>query len=166
MSSGGARGRSGPAPDPNALRRDRKDDQAGWTTLPSERMGAAPEWPLAIPPSPTEVTHWGRVWKTPQATQWEKNGQEVEVALYVRSLAEAEVPGAAANLRNLVKQLQENLGLSYVGLHRWRWRIAETAADEPTAPAATATKRPARATSSMRDRLRAVPTPPPETEED
>ncbi len=166
MASGGARGRSGPAPDPNALRRDRKDDQAGWTTLPSERMGAAPEWPLAIPPSPTEVTHWGRVWKTPQATQWEKNGQEVEVALYVRSLAEAEVPGAAANLRNLVKQLQENLGLSYVGLHRWRWRIAEAATETPTAPAATATKRPARATSSMRDRLRAVPTPPPETEED
>ncbi len=165
MSSGGARGRSGPAPDPNALRRDRKDDQAGWTTLPSERMGAAPEWPLAVPPSTTEVTHWGRVWKTPQATQWQKNGQEVEVALYVRSLAEAEVPGAAANLRNLVKQLQENLGLSYVGLHRWRWRIAEAAAEEPT-PAATATKRPARATSSMRDRLRAVPTPPPEPEED
>ena len=160
MSSGGARGRSGPAPDPNALRRDRKDDQAGWTILPRERTGAAPEWPLAVPPSPQEVTHWGRVWSTPQATQWEKNGQEVEVALYVRSLAEAEIPGAAANLRNLFKQLQENLGLSYVGLHRWRWRIADAVTEAPT-PAATATgKRPARATSSMRAALRAVPTPP------
>lgn len=164
MSSGGARGRSGPAPDPNALRRDRKEDQAGWTTLPRERPGAAPEWPLAVPPSTTEVSHWAKVWKTPQATQWEKNGQEVEVALYVRTLAEAEIPGAAANLRNLVKQLQENLGLSYVGLHRWRWRIAEAATEAPT-PAATATKRSARTTSSMRDRLRAVPTPPLEPEE-
>lgn len=47
MTRGGARVNSGPPPDPNALRRDRKDDKDGWTTLPSEgRKGRTPRWPL------------------------------------------------------------------------------------------------------------------------
>lgn len=47
MPRGGARVNSGPPPDPNALRRERKSDQAGWTTLPAEgRKGRAPRWPL------------------------------------------------------------------------------------------------------------------------
>jgi hypothetical protein len=159
MASGGARGRSGPAPDPNALRRDRASD-GDWLILPSERTGPTPDWPLGVPASPVELTHWEGLWRKPQATQWERNGQDVEVALYVRSLAEAELPGAAANLRNLVKQLQENLGLSYIGLQRFRWKIADS-------PAATASQskspaaRPARGRSSSRDRLKVV-TPPSE----
>lgn len=50
---GGARVNSGPAPDPNALRRDRPSDAAGWTTLPAEgrrradgKPSASPRWPL------------------------------------------------------------------------------------------------------------------------
>lgn len=161
MSSGGARGRSGPAPDPNAIRRNRPEDEAGWVTLPAAYPGPVPEWPLSIAASPQEAAHWQKVWAKPQADQWAKNGLEVEVALYVRSLAEAEIPGAAANLRNLVKQLQENLGLSYVGLHRWRWKIANAPpADAPAAShAATATTRPARTTPSARDRFRIVTAP-------
>jgi hypothetical protein len=158
MPSGGARSRSGPPPDPNALRRDRPSDQAGWITLPAERTGPVPDWPLGVPPSPVELTHWGRAWCTPQATQWEANGQEVEVALYVRSLAEAELPGAAANLRNLVKQLQENLGLSYVGLQRFRWKIADSTAATAT-PAKSPAARPARGRSSSRSRLKVVSPP-------
>lgn len=46
MPRGGARVNSGPPPDPNALRRDRKSDQAGWTTLPAKRRGRTPRWPL------------------------------------------------------------------------------------------------------------------------
>ncbi len=47
MPRGGARVNSGPPPDPNALRRDRKEDQAGWTMLPaSGRDGRTPKWPL------------------------------------------------------------------------------------------------------------------------
>lgn len=47
MPRGGARVNSGPAPDPNALRRDRKQDRDGWTTLPAKgREGATPPWPL------------------------------------------------------------------------------------------------------------------------
>lgn len=47
MPRGGARANSGPPPDPNALRRDRADDKAGWTLLPAMgREGDTPEWPL------------------------------------------------------------------------------------------------------------------------
>src|SRR4051812_9777434 len=98
MASGGARPRSGPPPDPNALRRDRSTD-AEWTTLPAARSGPIPVWPLFVKPGPAEQSHWDALWRKPQAVQWEANGQEVEVALYVRSLSEAEIPGAASNLR-------------------------------------------------------------------
>lgn len=155
MASGGARARSGPAPDPNALRRERKEDQAGWVTLPAERTGPLPDWPLSIAASPAEAAHWEASWRKPQATQWEAMGLEVEVALYVRSLGEAELPGAAANLRNLVKQLQENLGLSLVGLQRHRWKIAGSA-PAATASAPTSAARPSRGRSSARDRLKVV----------
>jgi len=47
MPKGGARINSGPAPDPNALRRDRAEDKAGWTILPADgRQGDPPDWPL------------------------------------------------------------------------------------------------------------------------
>ena len=85
---GGARAHSGPAPDPNALRRDR--DGESWVTLPAEgRSGAAPKWPLAGK-SKREAELWAQEWKRPQAVIWEANGQEIEVALYVRSLIAAE----------------------------------------------------------------------------
>ena len=158
MGKGGARPHSGPAPDPNALRRDRPSDAAGWITLPAEgRTDPAPAWPLAIAPSPAEEAHWTREWARPQAIVWEAQGQEVEVALYVRCLAEAEIPGAAANLRGEVRQRAEHLGLSLPGLARNHWRIAPST----TAPAATATAspsaaRPARRGPSSRDRFRVV----------
>jgi hypothetical protein len=47
MPKGGARVQSGPPPDPNALRRDRPSDKAGWTILPaSGYQGPLPRWPL------------------------------------------------------------------------------------------------------------------------
>lgn len=48
MPRGGARVNSGPPPDPNALRRNRPEDKAGWKMLPAEgRLGDPPAWPLA-----------------------------------------------------------------------------------------------------------------------
>lgn len=125
MTSGGARAHSGPAPDPNALRRDR--DKAGWTTLPAARTDPAPSWPLSRA-SARELVLWAREWTRPQAVMWEANGQEEEVALYVRSLAFAERPSAPVSARVLVRQQQEALGLSLPGLARLRWRIGPTSA--------------------------------------
>lgn len=129
MPSGGARARSGPAPDPNALRRDRKDD-AAWVVLPAEgRLGDTPEWPLDGQ-SVRESELWESEWRRPQAVMWERNGAVLEVALFVRRLAEAEKPGAATNLATLVKQLMESLGISQDGLHRRHWSIASDEVSE------------------------------------
>src|SRR5690606_41657198 len=93
MASGGARVRSGPAPDPNALRRDREAGQ--WVTLPAEgRKGPVPEWPL---PEPTEREPEVRrqMWSKPHALRWARNGQHHEVAMYCRRVAAAEERGAS-----------------------------------------------------------------------
>lgn len=122
---GGARARSGPAPDPDALRRERDGDS--WTTLPAEgRKGKAPAWPLSAK-SKRETTLWNREWKRPQAVEWERNGQELEVAMYVRTLVASEKLDATQGMRNLLRQQQEALGISLPGLARNRWKIGEGA---------------------------------------
>jgi hypothetical protein len=138
MPKGGARASSGPVPDPNALRRDRPADKASWTVLPAEgRSGDAPAWPL-WGRSDREAELWLREWRRPQATVWERNGQEEEVAMYVRSFAAAELPNATTAARTLVRQQQEALGLSMPGLLRLRWRIGEPEAAAPVAAVAPA----------------------------
>lgn len=126
MPSGG-HARSGPPPDPNALRRNRKDD-AAWTVLPAEgRKGAPPKWPLTEaegPDAAREIELWQRLWAMPQATQWEAAQQQFEVALYVRRLAEVEVPGAPTNLGTLARQMADALGLTIPGMRTARWKIA------------------------------------------
>ena len=121
MAKGGARGRSGPAPDPNALVREKAYDQGEWIELPKAgRQGAVPEWPLANE-CERESVLWERHWRLPQAVMWERNQQDIEVALYVRALVAAEDLDAKTPSRTLVKQLQEALGLSIPGLMRNRY---------------------------------------------
>lgn len=115
------RARSGPPPEPDALRRDH--DRAGWTVLPARRIGKPPPWPLEPPASTREQVLWGRERRRPQALMWERNGQEFEVALYVRTLAVAEQPGARTDVRTLVKQQMEYLAISLPGLARNRWLV-------------------------------------------
>lgn len=140
----GVHGRSGPAPDPNALKRER--DGATWTTLPADgRPGPPPAWPM---PDPTdrELELWARLWALPQAIMWESQRQELDVAQYVRRLAEAEQPGSPVAAGTLVRQLGEGLGVSLPGMLRLRWRIADAAA-----PAEQPSTRP-----SSRERFRVV----------
>lgn len=142
---------SGPAPDPNALRRDRKTDAAGWRTLPAEgRPGDPPEWPL------TEETQrerdiWSDLWETPQAVMWEELGQALEVALFVRTLAEAEQQDARIDIKKMVRSYLDSLGLSVQGMLRNRWKIALSVEVDQAAP------EPAARRSSARDRLKVVP---------
>lgn len=151
MPKGGARARSGPAPDPEALRRER--DVGEWTVLPGEGFeGATPEWPLSGQTAREEEL-WERLWVMPQAFMWERYGQAIEVALYVRRLCEAEQPDAPVTLSTLVRQMADSLGLTTPGLRANRWRIGRPE-DEPDE---TAPKAPAVAPNSARARLRAVP---------
>lgn len=151
MTSGGARVRSGPPPDPNALRRDR--DASEWLRLPSSRSGAAPAWPLSRLRG-REKALWEHEWTRPQAVAWEMYGRELEVAMYVRALVDAEKAGASVAARTLILRQQDSLGLTIAGLQRNRWIIA--ADDAPVAdPQAEA---PARrvAGSSTKKRLEVI----------
>ena len=156
MSSGGARARSGPPPDPMALRRQRPGD-AEWTTLPAEgRAGDPPMWPLAGE-SEREVKLWQALWAMPQAVIWEAMRQDLEVALYVRDLALFEQPGAPVNLGTLVRQQADALGLTIPGLRTNRWKIglAEPKPDA-TAPPTPKRRRASSAQPSARERFRIV----------
>lgn len=148
MAKGGSRIRSGPTPDPEALRRDRdKPAQDGWIDLPAAgRDGPTPEWPLARP-TKRELELWEAEWKRPQAIIWERNGQELEVALFVRAVRKAEMATAPVAAGNLVRQMMDNLGVSAPGMLRLRWRIVDEVA-------AGRVRRPR--TASARDRLQVV----------
>jgi hypothetical protein len=83
---------------------------------------------------------------------WEASGQELEVALYVRTLREAELVGSGAAIRTLLVRMQEHLGLSQPGLARNRWLIVEDArVADPASPGAERAPIPI---SDARERLR------------
>ncbi|QLQ37978.1 hypothetical protein [Micromonospora robiginosa] len=160
MPSGGARARSGPPPDPDALARLRGTD-AGWHVLPIlGRPGPAPEWPLPNP-SGRELELWAKLWAKPQATRWEVLGQEDEVALYCRRFVRAEQPDAPVATVVVVRQLGEALGLTIPGLLRNRWQIGGgpgTTAAAPAGQTPTGTDGAATPAASSRQRLlRSVP---------
>lgn len=124
MPSGGSRSRSGPAPDPNALRRDRKDD-ASWVTLPAEGFaGETPQFPLSGLTT-SESALWTTLWSKPQAAMWSKLGLEFEVAAYVRAYLESTEQKASAGLKTAVLRMAAEIGLSLPGMHSLRWVIAE-----------------------------------------
>lgn len=150
----GGHARSGPPPDPNALRRDRRDD-AEWFSLPNvPRAGAPPAWPLEGP-SDRESKLWALLWSKPQATMWERFGVELEVAIYVRRFAEYELPDASASLGSLVARSADALGLTIPGMRANRWRLIDTG-QRPAAEQAE--RKPARTKprKSMRDRFTVV----------
>jgi hypothetical protein len=152
MAKGGARTRSGPAPDPDALRRDR--DAGEWTILPAEgRQGATPDWPLTMQHD-REAELWERLWAMPQALMWERYGQDLEVALYVRRLVEAEAPESSVSLSTLVRQMGDSLGLTTPGMRANRWRVDRPAAEDET-PVNTSTTQDA-TVYDARARLRAA----------
>jgi len=122
MPSGGSRARSGPAPDPNALRRDRKDD-AGWVTLPADGYdGVKPAFPLQGA-SGFELDLWDELWCKPQAFMWANLGLERQVAAYVRAYAESVLADASAGLKTAVLRMESELGISVPGMHSLRWKI-------------------------------------------
>lgn len=78
---------------------------------------------------------------------WASQGQELEVALFVRSLVAAEQEDAPVAVRTLVRQQMEALGISVPGMLRNRWRIESASRQTPVQPAHR---------SSTRARLRVV----------
>lgn len=166
-----------PIPDPLALRRDRKDDQATWTLLPREGyLGAIPEFPLQrisifniywvnkervreFDEEATKVFHsnelelWEALWRKPQAAQWIELGLEFQVAAYTRAFLESNFADATSGHKTAVLRMEDGLGISIKGLNTLRWKIV---ADEVKAKRA---KKAVAGTTgeSMRNRLKAVP---------
>lgn len=148
VTSGGARPRSGPAPDPNALRRDRKDD-AAWTVLPIEGYsGEVPAFPLETVPCydiyyedkrrvkefdpeataarrDREIALWEALWEKPQAFMWAKLGLKYEVASYVRAFIESTGPDSNSGLKTAALRMAAEIGLSLPGMHAMRWKFSE-----------------------------------------
>lgn len=148
MTSGGSRRNSGPAPDPSALRRDRRDD-GSWVTLPVEGFaGEVPVYPLPkisvydvyyvdkkrvkeFDPDATEVrwdaevSLWETLWRKPQAFMWAKLGLEFEVAAYVRAFIESTGPDSNSGLKTAALRMAAEIGLSLPGMHSLRWKFSE-----------------------------------------
>ena len=153
MARGGARNRSGPAPDPNSGRSERRGFKL--TALPSEGYrGVVPNFPL---PDMTdrEADVWDALWSTPQACAWSmQSWRWLNVADLVRLQVRGEAHDAPVNIATVVRQLRADLGLTPAGLKENGWAIAvdEVAAraDAKVAEAAAAPRK------SSRDRLSVV----------
>lgn len=109
-------------PDPDAFRRDRKDD-VSWTVLvPGQKVEQVPTWPLPGQ-SVREEELWALFWAMPQGILWLRNSQEIEVALYVRRLSEVEVSGATASLHTLLMRQMSSLLLTIPAMYQARVKI-------------------------------------------
>lgn len=76
--------------------------------------------------SRVEKEIWAALWKTPQATQWEKRGWYREVALYARHQAKAEA-GSLDDSKE-ARAREDRLGLNDMSMLRLRWEIVDTSA--------------------------------------
>ncbi|MFH8369186.1 hypothetical protein [Streptomyces sp. NPDC018031] len=149
----GGHAASGPPPDPNSLKSAKAVQAGGWMTLPAEgRTGPAPQWPLTEQ-TDREADLWEDLWTKPQAVAWEAMEQVLEVALFCRTLAEAERPDCRVDVKKMIRGYLDSLGLSVAGMLRNRWKVGPPAGVvEQAAPAAAPARR-----ASARDRLRVVP---------
>lgn len=144
----------GRIPDPNALRRDRKDDRS-WTLLDSNgKVKQAPIWPL-IEQSEREVDLWIYFWEMPQSILWERNSQEIEVALFVRRLCEVERVGATASLHTLLIRQMESLLLTIPSMYKARVKIGIESENSNARNRSDSTEG-----SSIRERMKLVPNLP------
>lgn len=149
MAHGGARNRSGPAPDPNSARSDARGRVL--EALPAEGYkGRVPKFPFAEK-SDREAAKWRALWRTPQAAAWAREPWRLDVvALYTRWSVRAEDPDAPASALAQVHRLGDQLGLTPAGLAENGWKIVR----DEVAPRREA-KAPA-GKSEPRRRLRAV----------
>lgn len=127
MTSGGARNRSGPRPDPRSERSDSRG--LAFTSLPAEgHRGYVPVFPLPDV-SAREEELWKRLWKTPQAAAWAREKwRQHTVAMYVRVSVRAEDPDAPAGVLAQLHRFADQIGMTPAGLKENGW-IIETKAE-------------------------------------
>jgi hypothetical protein len=123
MQHGGARVRSGPPADPNALKRE--FDRREWTRLPKSGCTLdVPEWPIEFGEQTIEEEIvWNRLWHTPQAIVWHNDGVKDLVVVYTRTLLQAASRQAAATTLTAFRQYGDQLLLSTPALRAMRYFI-------------------------------------------
>ena len=165
MTSGGARARSGPAPDPMSYRSlDRE-----WVDLPAHGYdGIIPDFPLGDPAiyrtvmvdgerireldedataerRAAEGELWTSLWRKPQGAAWSSLDLAHQVASYTRAFLESNDPGAPASLKTAVLRMEDGLGISVNGMRANLWKIASSSS--ASAEPAGTTKRSAKGNS-------------------
>lgn len=144
MVSGGARARSGPAPDPYSGRSERRNIKLA--DLPQSYDGVVPKYPL----KKYEITAktedgdvfvlekesrrfnarekeiWAWLWTFPQANAWALPQYSFllpEIALYCRQYVLCESSSATTADRGLLPRYADRIGLSHDGMTRLGWRV-------------------------------------------
>lgn len=124
MSSGGARNRSGPSPDPTSGRSDRRG--VSLTALPASYDKPAPVFPLpGLSVRESEV--WAETWTLPQANAWalpSESWRVRAVAMWVRLSVRCEDPDASASLLGQLHRFADQIGMTTAGLAEMGWRVA------------------------------------------
>ena len=171
MARGGARNRSGPQPDPNSGRSERRGIKL--TALPSDGYdGDVPDWPLPsrtvyyfdaekarrIDEAATEAVDdrerelWVWAWSTPQAWAWSQPSESwrvMTVAMWVRTFVLCESSEATAADKGSLHRFADQIGMTPAGLRENGWAIA---VDQISEKRATVEAKP----KTSRDRLKAV----------
>lgn len=117
----------GPAPNPNARRRNARPD---WVSLPADgRRGKTPKWPLGG----RTPAGWVELWRLPQAVMWERDNAVIQIATYltVRNAAHEALRNGEPNaaLLSELRQIEDRLGLSPMALKRLQWEITQKPAE-------------------------------------
>ena len=130
MSRGGARVRSGPAPDPSSGRSEKRKYLL--TALPVDGYsGPVPKFPLPadgdVKRAAREKALWRDAWRSPQACAWSMEAWRMRiVAQYCRVAAVVVLdPSASAALVAQLHRFRDQLGLTPAGLRDNGWRIAD-----------------------------------------
>lgn len=123
-SRGGARNRSGPAPDPNSGRSDRRG--LSFQALPNEGFqGEVPEFPIPIVGDHRALQIWAESWRTPQAAAWALESWRWQIlAEYCLIVADIEDDPKAALVAQL-HRYRDQLGLTPAGMRENGWAVAQ-----------------------------------------
>lgn len=124
-------GRSGPVPDPKALRRNAPADSSSWTRLPARGLAEPPAWPaVAIdpdnPPTERHFILWDEMWvQFPQAHVWKRQRMHLQMATYVFLALQASAGLATAAYLAQMNRLADTLLINPHAMRAARYVIDE-----------------------------------------
>jgi hypothetical protein len=141
VTSGGARVRSGPPPDPTS----RTSERRGYVlTALRPYEGEPPDLrEFLARPTLRDKKRWAQLWATPQASVWaDQPWRWPVVADLVKYLHRADLKDSPTAIATAVRQLRDDLGLSHAGLRAHGWQVADPdtpSEEDAAAPAAPVT---------------------------